>query len=76
MIHEHGKILVRLKDIKVYSGGLPRVRSPKRVVLKSEFDLTIAQIKKKKDDSMSMKEILYCFNMRKTRHPFVTEQVR
>ena len=39
--------MVRLKDIKVYSGGLPRVRSPKRVVLKSEFDLTIAQIKSK-----------------------------
>ena len=47
MIHEQDKILVRLKDIKVYSGGLPKVRSPKRVVLKSKFDLTIAQIKSK-----------------------------
>ena len=48
MIHEQGKILVRLKDMKVYSGGIPWVRSPKRIVFKSEFDLTIAQIKKKK----------------------------
>ena len=47
MIHEQGKILVRLEDMKMHLGETPSVETPKRVVLKSEFDLTIAQIKSK-----------------------------
>ena len=48
-----------------------------KVVLESESDLSIAQIKSNDlGDSMSTKEILSSFSMRETRHPLIKEQVR
>ena len=47
-----------------------------KIVLRTEFDLTIAQTQiKYGGDSISIKEILPDFNTNKTRHPFKKNQV-
>jgi hypothetical protein len=46
-----------------------------KIVLGTEFDLTIAQTQiKYGEDSISAKEILSDFNTDNTRHPFMKEQ--
>jgi hypothetical protein len=52
-------------------------RNTIKIVLGTEFDLTIAQTQIKDwKDSISKKEILSCFNMNKSRYPFKKEQSR
>ena len=48
-----------------------------KIVLGTEFDLTITQIKSKiGEDNMSTKEMISFFNMNKTKHPFYKERSR
>jgi hypothetical protein len=52
-------------------------RNTIKIVLGTEFDLTIAQTQIKDwKDSISKEEILSCFNTKKTRHPFKRNRVR
>ena len=77
MLHEQGKSIGQTKG---HEGVLRKntiSENTIKIVLGTEFDLTIAQTQiKYGKDSISIKEILPDFNTNKTRHPFKKNQVR
>ena len=76
MLHEQGKSIGQTKG---HEGILRRDTMSIniiKIVLGTEFDLTIAQAQiKYGEDSISTKEILPNLNTNETRHPFKNEQV-
>ena len=75
MLYEQGKNIGQTKDMKMDSGETSQVVTSSRIILGSEFDSMIAQIKSKAgEENISTKDILSFFNTNKYRHPFKKEQ--